>query len=276
MIDSITQCSSPVGIQLPWVTSLLKQEFHRSQGASTCSILERRAKSRAIIHFKLWIPLIKKRIDTIHNTSVFGFQVFKDLHPRLIEAKCNNWPCSVDPPYKKKRLIMLSGASKTAYDKGVASRIWHCLLGSAPCFRNHSASSISSKVCLYSVSKPFNIREHGLDYTSAEGILLSMADPVLISQPWSRNTSRLAYFFSFVALANNSKFIGAPFCKSCEIWPTVTASTNHHQLAAMAASYTLHVTLLAQTHDRTVDSHSPSRFVDSPLLQTWCSRWIAT
>ena len=56
---------------------------------------------------------------------------------------------------------------------------------------------------------------------------------------------------------------------------SVTASTNHHQLAAMAASYTLHVTLLAQTHDRTVDSHSPSRFVDSPFLQTWCSRWIA-
>ena len=48
----------------------------------------------------------------------------------------------------------------------------------------------------------------------------------------------------------------------------VTASTNHHQLAAMAASYTLHVTLLAQTRDRTVDSHSPSRFVDSPFLQT--------
>ena len=36
----------------------------------------------------------------------------------------------------------------------------------------------------------------------------------------------------------------------------------------MAASYTLHVTLLAQTRDRTVDSHSPSRFVDSPFLQT--------
>ena len=49
---------------------------------------------------------------------------------------------------------------------------------------------------------------------------------------------------------------------------TVTASTNHHQLAAMAASYTLHVTLLAQTHDCTVDSHSPSRFVDSSFLQT--------
>ena len=56
----------------------------------------------------------------------------------------------------------------------------------------------------------------------------------------------------------------------------VTASTNHHQLAAMAASYTLHVTLLAQTCDCTVDSHSPSCFVDSPFLQTWCSCWIAT
>ena len=49
---------------------------------------------------------------------------------------------------------------------------------------------------------------------------------------------------------------------------TVTASTNHHQLAAMAASYTLHVTLLVRTRDHTVDSHPPPRFVDSPFLQT--------
>ena len=48
----------------------------------------------------------------------------------------------------------------------------------------------------------------------------------------------------------------------------VTVSINHHQLAAMAASYTLHVTLLAQTRDHTVDSHSSSCFVDSPFLQT--------
>ena len=43
---------------------------------------------------------------------------------------------------------------------------------------------------------------------------------------------------------------------------------SHHQLAAMAASYTLHVTLLVQTCDHTVDSHPPPRFVDSPFLQT--------
>ena len=57
-------------------------------------------------------------------------------------------------------------------------------------------------------------------------------------------------------------------CGGPPVLLAVTASTNHHQLAAMAASYTLHVTLLAQTRDRTVDSHSPSRFVDSPFLQT--------
>ena len=42
----------------------------------------------------------------------------------------------------------------------------------------------------------------------------------------------------------------------------------HHLLAAMAATYALHVTLLVQTRDRTVDSHPPSRFVDSLFLQT--------
>ena len=49
-----------------------------------------------------------------------------------------------------------------------------------------------------------------------------------------------------------------------------------HQLAAMAASYTLHVTLLVQARDHVVDSHSLPCFVDSFFLQTWCSRWIAT
>ena len=43
---------------------------------------------------------------------------------------------------------------------------------------------------------------------------------------------------------------------------------DHHQLAAMAASYTLHMTLLVRTRDHTVDSHPPPCFVDSPFLQT--------
>ena len=43
---------------------------------------------------------------------------------------------------------------------------------------------------------------------------------------------------------------------------------SHHQLVATAASYTLHVTLLAQTHDHTVDSRSLPRFVDPSFLQT--------
>ena len=48
---------------------------------------------------------------------------------------------------------------------------------------------------------------------------------------------------------------------------TVSGVDRHH-LAAMAAAYTLHVTLLVQARDRTVDSRSPSRFVGSPFLQT--------